>query len=155
MRITYSPILTVYSIFNVMNDRDILRGQSGEGMLSGFYVMFVMAIIIFLAVEVACYGMSAWKLYGACAEIMDMMKSENGLDSAMELRFRELVKTLRLDDMDLKLSGTPQKAQRGDILELRASGRYRIRSLRPLGRDLSISIGFRLHGLAHTYVRRI
>ena len=132
-----------------------LREHSGEGLISGLYVMFVLAVIIFLAVEVASYGMSAWKLYGACGEIMEMMKAENGLNGAMEQRFRELVRTLHLDDMDIRLVGTPQKTQRGDLLELRASGRYKIRSLRPFGKELSISIGLRLNGLAHAYIRRL
>jgi lysyl-tRNA synthetase class II len=97
--------------------------------------------------------MSAWKLYGACREIMDMMRAENGLDRAMEQRFSELAKALRLDDMDIRIEGTPQKTQRGDLLELKAGGRYKIRSLRPFGKELSVHIGFRLHGLAHTYIR--
>jgi len=86
---------------------------------------------------------------------MDLMRAENGLDAAMERRFRELMKALRLDDLDIRLEGTPQKTQRGDLLELRARGRYPIRSLRPFGKEISVSIGLRLNGLAHTYVRRI
>ena len=132
----------------------LFRAQSGEGLLSGLYVMLILAIVLFLAVEIAAYGMSAWKLYGACDEIMAMMKAENGLDSAMALRFRELTVTLRLEHLNIRLEGTPKTVQRGDILELRAEGRYPIRSLRPFGKEFSVAIGLRLHGLAHTYIRR-
>ena len=134
--------------------RRFYHGQSGESLISGLYVMFVLAIVLFVAVEVASYSMSAWKLYGACGEIMDMMKSENGLDGAMEQRFRELVVALKLEDLQIRLEGTPKTVQRGDLLELRAYGRYPIHSLKPFGRDLSISVGLRMHGLAHAYVRR-
>ncbi|MCL1804621.1 MAG: DUF4320 family protein [Clostridiales bacterium] len=129
------------------------RDSSGEGLISGLYVMFVLAIILFLAVEIASYGMSAWKLYGACSEIMEMMKADNGLDMIMEQRFRELVRTQRLEELDIRLEGTPQKRQRGDLLELKAGGRYPIRSLRPFGKEISIPIGLRLSGLAHAYIR--
>ena len=128
--------------------------ESGEGIISGLYVMFVLAIVLFVAVEVASYSMSAWKLYGACGEIMDMMKGENGLDGAMEHRFRELLAALNLGDLGIRLEGTPKTVQRGDLLELRARGRYPIKGLRPLGRELSVSISVTLRGLAHTYVRR-
>lgn len=131
----------------------LCREQSGEGLISGLYVMFVMSIILFLAVEIASYGMSAWKLYGACGEIMEMMKGENGLDGAMERRFRELVTELHLEELNVRLEGTPQKVQRGDILELKASGRYPIRSLRPFGKEVSVPVSLRLNGLAHTYIR--
>jgi len=133
----------------------LYRGQSGEGLLSGLYVMFVLAILLFLTVEIAAYGMSVWKLYGACGEIMEMMKAENGLDNAMTQRFRELLTTLRLDDLGIRLEGTPKTVQRGELLELRAEGRFPIRSLRPFGREIGITIGLRLHGLAHTYIRRM
>ena len=133
----------------------LYREQSGEGLLSGLYVMLVLAIILFIAVEITAYGVSTWKLYGACDEIMAMMKAENGLDNAMVLRFRELMTALRLDHLDIRLEGTQKMVQRGDLLELKAEGRYPIRSLRPFGREFSITIGLRLHGLAHTYVRRL
>jgi len=129
------------------------RDQRGEGLISGFYIMFVLAIIMFAAVEIAAYGMSAWKLYGASGEVMEMMKAENGLDGKMEQRFNELLVALNLEDMGITLKGTPKTVQRGDMLELTAEGRYPVRSLRPLGRELSIPIRVRLHGLAHTYIR--
>ena len=128
--------------------------QSGEGMISGLYVMLVLAIVLFLAVEIASYSMSAWKLYGAASEIMEMMKSENGFDAAMERRFRELTKALNLDDLDIRIVGTAKTVQRGDMLELSVRGNYRIRSLRPFGRELNATVSLRLHGLAHTYIRR-
>ena len=129
------------------------REESGEGMISGLYVMFILAVVLFLAVEIAAYGMSAWKLYGACGEIMEMMKAENGLDGAMEQRFRELTVALNLQELNVRLTGTPKTVQRGDLLELRAEGRYPVRSLRPLGREFSVSIGLRLNALAHAYIR--
>jgi hypothetical protein len=130
------------------------RNQSGEGIISGLYVMFILAVVLFVAVEVAAYSMSAWKLYGACGEIMEMMKGENGLDSLMEARFRELLTALNLLDLDVRLEGTPKTVQRGELLELKAWGRYPVRSLRPFGQELSVPFSLRLHGLAHTYIRR-
>ena len=129
------------------------RDQAGEGIISGLYVMLVLAIVLFVAVEVASYSMSAWKLYGACAEIMDMMKAENGIDGDMERRFRELMAVLRLEDLDIQLEGTPKTVQRGDMLELEASGNYRIQSLRPFGKELNLPMRMHLHGLAHAYIR--
>jgi CheY-specific phosphatase CheX len=130
------------------------RDQSGEGLISGLYTMMVLVVILFLAVEIAAYGMLVWKLYGACDEIMDMMKAENGLDAAMRQRFRELTAALHLEELDLRLDGTPPTVQRGDLLELKAQGQYKIRSMRPLGREFSVPVSVRLHGLAHTYIRR-
>jgi hypothetical protein len=130
------------------------REQSGEGLIGGLYTMMVLVIVMFLAVEIAAYGMSVWKLYGACDEIMDMMKAENGLDGAMKQRFRELTIALHLEDLDLRLDGTPPKVQRGDLLELRAQGQYRIRSMKPFGREFTVPVSIRLNGLAHTYIRR-
>ncbi|MDR1194186.1 MAG: hypothetical protein LBK98_08510 [Peptococcaceae bacterium] len=130
-------------------------GQSGEGLISGFYVMFVLAIVLFLAVEVASYSMCGWKLYGACGEIMDLMKAENGLDDVMEQRFRILLRSLSLDDMEISLEGTPKTAQRGDLLVLAARGRYPVRCLRPFGREITVPFGARLNGLAHSYIRGI
>ena len=47
-----------------------IRAQAGEGMISGMYTMFLLAVVLFLAVEIAGYGTSAWKLYGAAGEVM-------------------------------------------------------------------------------------
>jgi hypothetical protein len=82
-----------------------------------------------------------------------MMKSENGLDSAMRRRFSELTAALRLDGLNIQMDGTPKTVQRGDMLELRVQGRYKINSLKPFGKELSVPLSMRLHGLAHTYVR--
>ena len=151
----FSPISTGSSAEGgVAVARAFCRDQSGEGLIGGLYTMFVLAIVLFLAVEIAAYGTSVWKLYGACAEIMEMMKAENGLDGVMQRRFAELAEALRLEDMNIRLEGTPRTVQRGDLLELRAQGRYPIRSMRPLGREFSVSIGLRLYGLAHQYIRR-
>ena len=127
--------------------------ESGEGVLSGMYTMFVIAVVLFLAVEIAGYGTSAWKLYGAAGEIMEWMKSENGLDTNMERRFRELKDALGLRDMATQIRGTPKTMQRGELLELRVDASYRVHCLRPFGRELSVPIRLRLHGLAHTYIR--
>jgi hypothetical protein len=134
--------------------RDLWENQSGEGLISGLYVMLILAVILFAAVEIAAYSMSAWKLYGACGEIMEMMKGETGLDGSMEEKFQELLAALNLLDLDIHLEGTPKTVQRGDLLELKAWGRYPVRSLRPFGRELSVPFSLRLHGLAHTYIRR-
>jgi Flp pilus assembly protein TadG len=50
--------------------RGFFRDQAGEGLISGLYVMFVLAVVLFVAVEVASYSMTAWKLYGAASEVM-------------------------------------------------------------------------------------
>ncbi|MEL7622039.1 MAG: DUF4320 family protein [Clostridiales bacterium] len=134
--------------------RELWGNRSGEGLISGFYVMFVLAIILFVAVEIAAYSMSAWKLYGACGEIMEMMKGENGLDGDMERKFREMLVSLNLMDFDIRLEGTPKTVQRGELMELKAWGRYPIRSLRPFGKELTVPFSLRLQGLAHTYIRR-
>ncbi len=134
--------------------RGLWGSRSGEGLISGFYVMFVLAIILFLAVEIAAYSMSAWKLYGACGEVMEMMKGENGLDGHMERKFREMLVSLNLMDFDIRLEGTPKTVQRGELMELKAWGRYPVRSLRPFGKELSVPFSLRLQGLAHTYIRR-
>ncbi len=133
---------------------NLWRSRSGEGLISGFYVMFVLAVILFMAVEVAAYSMCAWKLYGACGEIMEMMKGENGLDGNMERQFQELLVSLNLLEFDIRLEGTPKTVQRGEMMELKAWGRYPIRSLRPFGKELSVPFSLRLHGLAHTYIRK-
>ena len=127
--------------------------QSGEGLLGGLYIMLILAIILFVAVEVASYSMSAWKLYGAAEEVMEMMKSQNGLDGAIAQRFNELAVALRLDGLEARITGTPKTVQRGDLLELHVQGRYKIYSLRPFGQELSVPMSLRLHGLAHTYIR--
>lgn len=134
--------------------RRLWGSRSGEGLISGFYVMFVLAIILFLAVEIAAYSMSAWKLYGACGEIMEMMKGENGLDGDMERKFREMMVSLNLMDFDIRLEGTPKTVQRGELMELKVWGRYPVRSLRPFGKELSVPFSLRLQALAHTYIRR-
>ena len=131
----------------------LVRGQSGEGIINGLYIMFILAVLLFVAVEVASYSMSVWKMYSAAEDVMEMMKSQNGLDHAIEYRFREMAKVLRLDDMDVRLEGTPKTVQRGDMLALQVHGRYQIKSLRPFGQELSIAIRLRLYGLAHTYIR--
>ena len=128
--------------------------EDGEGLISGFYVMFVLALVLFLAVDVASYAMCSWKLHGACGEIMEMMKAENGLDAGMEARFKELVGALHMEDMTIALAGTPKTIQRGELLELRAQGQYEVRCLRPLGQSIKVPVRVRVHGLAHTYIRQ-
>ena len=134
--------------------KNLCRSQSGEGIISGLYVMLVLAIILFTAVEVVSYSMSAWKLYGACAEVMELMKAENGLDREIEQHFYTLAEALQLENLGVRLEGTPKTVQRGDLLELRAEGHYKVYSLRPFGQELRVPVNMRLHGLAHTYVRR-
>ena len=147
-------ISTGFSVPDGKTMKRLIRDQSGEGLITGLYTMLVIALILFLAVEVTAYGVSAWKLYGACNEIMETMKAENGLDGAARQRFRELTAALRLEELDIRLEGTPKTVQRGDLLELSARGRYPIRSLRPFGKELSAPIGLRLYGLAHQYIRK-
>ena len=133
--------------------RQSLEDESGESLLSGLYIMLILAVVLFAAVETASYSMSVWKLYGAAGEVMDIMKAENGLDSDGIRRFHTLEAALGLEGLDVVISGTPKTVQRGDLLELRLSCRYRIQSLRPFGRELSVPISIRLSGLAHTYIR--
>ncbi|MCL2166327.1 MAG: DUF4320 family protein [Clostridiales bacterium] len=133
--------------------KGFFRGQSGEGLTSGLYTLFLLSVILFVAVEVASYSMSVWKLYGAAGEIMEMMKSENGLDGAMKQKFNTLSAALNLGELSIQLSGTPKTVQRGDLLELEVQGRYRIRSLRPFGQELSVPVRINLRALAHTYIR--
>jgi len=130
-----------------------MRSPSGEGLITGLYTMLVLAVVLFVAVEVVSYSMSAWKLYGAAGEVMELMKAQNGLDIEAERRFRSLAVALRLEDLDVRIEGTPKTVQRGDLLELTVTGRYRIQSLRPFGRELSVPVRLRLHGLAHAYIR--
>ncbi|MCL2121072.1 MAG: DUF4320 family protein [Clostridiales bacterium] len=133
--------------------KGFFREQSGEGLTSGLYTLFLLSVILFVAVEVASYSMSVWKVYGAAGEIMEMMKSENGLDGAMKQKFNALSAVLNLGELDIHLSGTPKTVQRGDLLELEVQGRYRIRSLRPFGKELSVPVRVNLRALAHTYIR--
>ena len=130
-----------------------IRGQSGESILGGMYTMFLIALVLFVAVEVSGYSTSVWKLYGAAGEIMELMKAQNGFDGEMQYRFRELQTALGLDDLVVQIDGTGKSKQRGELLELRINGVYPIHSLRPFGREFTVPIHLRLHGLAHMYIR--
>ena len=157
MSIAFSRILTGY--LTPPEDRTREKGglwqsEIGEGLISGFYVMFVLALVLFMAVDIASYAMCSWKLHGASGEIMEMMKAENGLDAGMEARFRELVSALHMEDMTITLAGTPKTIQRGELLELRVQGQYEVRCLRPLGQSIRVPVRVRVHGLAHTYIRQ-
>lgn len=131
------------------------RKEAGEGLLSGLYTLLVLALLLFLGVEILSFGVTGWKLYTAGGELLELMKAENGLDGTLKNQFHSLCRRLGLEELNLTVEGTPKYVQRGEPVELEIRGHYPLACLRPFGRSFQVPLHIRLTGLAHTYLRSV
>lgn len=129
------------------------KSEQGEGMITTLYTMLILMIIFFAGIDIAGYTATSWKLRNACTETLSLMKIENGLDAALEDKFRDYAAAQGLDPAKVTLTGTSKLVQRGDMVAIRAAMPYVLRSLRPLNRELSLTIDIEMYGLAQEFVR--
>jgi hypothetical protein len=81
------------------------------------------------------------------------MKMENGFDSALEARFIEYMALQGLDPKTVSVSGTSKLVQRGDMVTIKATTPYILKSLRPLDQQLQFNIEIEMSGLAQEFIR--
>ncbi len=133
--------------------KKLLTDIHGEGIITGLYTMLILTIIFFIGIDIAGYTSTSWKLRNTCREALTLMKIENGFDSQIEEFFYDVAETNGLDIRQLDVSGTPKPRQRGDVLTVRASIPYNLRSIRPFNRQIIVDIDYEISGLAQQYVR--
>lgn len=133
--------------------KKILSSEKGEGVITALYTMFILFIIFFLGIDIAGYTSTAWKLRNACNETLTLMKMENGFDSNTEQIFAKHIDTLGLDSSTVNVNGTSKYVQRGDTVTIHASTIYALKTLRPLGHELTFDINVEMSGLAHDFIR--
>jgi hypothetical protein len=129
------------------------KSEQGEGMITTLYTLLLLMIIFFVGIDIAGYTAASWKLRNACAETLTLMKMENGLDAALQDKFRDYAAVQGLDPSQVRLTGTSKMVQRGDTVAIRATMPYVLRSLRPLNKDLRLTIDIEMYGLAQEFVR--
>ena len=130
-----------------------LEASRGDGIISALYAMLLLTIIMFIAIDIAGYTATAWKLRNACSETIGLMKIENGYDGKTEQAFFQFAGVLGLETEKIYVSGTPKTVQRGDTVEITASIPYEVRSIRPFNHSLELDIGIKMSGLAQEFVR--
>lgn len=133
--------------------QELLKSEHGEGMITALYTMLILMMIFFLGIDIAGYTATSWKLRNACSETLTLMKIENGFDGILEERFMEYVALQGLDPKTVSVSGTSKLVQRGDMVTIRATTPYILKSLRPLDRQLQFNIEIKMSGLAQEFIR--
>lgn len=133
--------------------QELLKSEHGEGMITALYTMLILMMIFFLGIDIAGYTATSWKLRNACSETLTLMKIENGFDSTLEDRFIEYVALQGLDPKTVSVSGTSKLVQRGDMVTIRATTPYILKSLCPLDRQLQFNIEIEMSGLAQEFIR--
>lgn len=136
-----------------MKLKELVRSKQGEGIISALYTMLILMIILFIGIDIAAYTSTGWKLRNACSETLTLMKIENGFDGRLEEKFRDFLAVQGLDPAAVSVSGTPKLVQRGDMLTIRASTPYVLRSLRPFDRELRFIVKVEISGLAQEFIR--
>lgn len=135
--------------------KGILRSNRGEGLLSALYSMLLLTIVFFILLDIAGYTSTAWKLRNACSETLTLMKMENGMGSEVEEAFYRFITVQGLDTDKVSVSGTPPLVQRGDIVEIRASLPYVLKSVRPFNQTLEFNVEVEMSGLAQDFIRQV
>lgn len=133
--------------------QELLKSEHGEGMITALYTMLILMIIFFVGIDIAGYTATSWKLRNACSETLTLMKMENGFDSALEARFIEYMALQGLDPKTVSVSGTSKLVQRGDMVTIKATTPYILKSLRPLDQQLQFNIEIEMSGLAQEFIR--
>lgn len=131
----------------------LIKAEQGEGIITGLYTMLILVMIFFVGIDIAGYIATGWKLRNACTEILTLMKVENGFDSNLEERFLEYVSTQGIDPNKVSVSGTPKFVQRGEMVTIRTTALYTLKSLRPFNRELQFAIVIEMSGLAQEFLR--
>lgn len=135
------------------NSRIILNEQRGEGIISALYTMLLLTMIFFVGIDIAGYTGTVWKMRNACSETLTLMKIENGFDSATERVFYNFLQNQGLDISQVEVTGTGKLVQRGDMVTIRATIPYVLRSLRPFDQELRINVKVEMAGLAQDFTR--
>lgn len=121
--------------------------------MSALYTMLILTIILFVGIDIAGYTSTAWKLRNACSETLTLMKVENGFDSVLEQKFMDYATVQGIDPANVSVTGTSKLVQRGDMVTIKATTPYVLKSLCPLGRELSFTINVEMSGLAQEFIR--
>ncbi len=132
---------------------ELIQSEKGEGLISALYTMMLLTIIFFIGVDIAGYTATAWKLRNACSETLTLMKIENGYDSRIERTFLKYAAVQGLDTSQIRVSGTPKLVQRGDMVTIRATTPYILRSLRPFNHELKFTVNVEISGLAQEFIK--
>lgn len=117
------------------------------------YSLLIFFMVLFIGIDVAGYGATAWKLRNACSETLEIMKTENGLSTEGKEAFYRFLSAQGMDARDVVLWGTQPTVQRGEIVAISASVPYVLHSLRPLNQELSFVIRVEMTGLAQDFIR--
>lgn len=133
--------------------KKIWVAEKGEGLVGSLYSLLVLTIILFIGIDIAGYAASAWKIRNACSETLTLMKMENGFDSTMEDIFYKFIDVQGLDPASVAVTGTPPKVQRGEVVSIKASMPYKLKSLRPLNQEITFVISVEMWGLAQDFVK--
>lgn len=120
---------------------------------TSLYTILILLIVFSVGIDTAGYIGSKWKLNNVCSETLQYMKAENGFDSGTATVFRALATSQGLDASRITVSGTPKTVQRGDTITIYASMPYTLRALRPLGKELNVTIRTEMSGLAQEFIR--
>ena len=67
--------------------RRFWRPDAGEGLISGLYTLLILALVLFIGVEILSYGMAGWKAYAAGQEILELMKAEQAMSDVDDFDF--------------------------------------------------------------------
>jgi hypothetical protein len=136
-----------------MKFKEQLKSERGEGIVSALYTMLVLTIILFVGIDIAGYTATSWKLRNACSETLALMKIENGFDVNLEEIFLEYTSIQGLESASVVVTGTPKLVQRGEMVTIRATTPYILKSLRPLDKELHVTIDIEMSGLAQEFIR--
>jgi hypothetical protein len=132
----------------------ILGDERGNAVITGLYTALIITVCFCVGIDAAGYGSLAWKLRNACAETLALMKIENGFDADVRRKFEAFLDVQGVEPGLVTVTGTSKLVQRGDMVEIHAETVYSLKSLRPLGHELSAPVQVTLRGLAQDYIRR-
>lgn len=130
--------------------------RNNKGISQALLIPITLAIFVLLAyvsVDVFGYFSVRNKLNTAVNEQLEIMKVENGYDSASRSQFDTFVTKLGIDPSKVTVRATSKTVQRGDPLSIEAEMDYETIALKPLGQSFSWRIVAKSNGLAHRLIR--
>lgn len=131
-----------------------LRNNCGAvGSIPLMFFTLVAAIFLYLGIDLYGYIVQQQKLTVATNELLEIIKAENGYDSANREQFNRLIQKSGIDPARVTLTATPKLVERGNTVEIEASMEYECIGLKPLGKTVKLPIRVKQDGLARTFFR--
>ncbi|ADG81676.1 hypothetical protein Tfer_2282 [Thermincola ferriacetica] len=128
--------------------------QKGESMLTLPVLILIVCMVLYMGVDIFGIYVTNQKLRTVVSETLTVMKMYNGWDERAEAFYNDMLTKVGLDPTRVKIDErtlTDENINRGDMVTLEISTTYKVRSLKPLNKEIIVPIRVRLSGVAQMF----